>query len=85
MPETTPPTWNLWLIDAAKKGVRIWSYCVMPNHAHLIAVPSTEDGLRRAIGEAYRRYTRRIGHGAVRRRIWRVATTAWSRSHLCWR
>jgi putative transposase len=30
----------------------------MPNH--LIAVPSSEDGLRRAIGEAHRRYTRRI-------------------------
>jgi len=41
-------------------GVEIWSYCLMPNHVHLIAVPQTEDGLRRAIGEAHRRYTRRI-------------------------
>jgi putative transposase len=32
----------------------------MPNHTHLIAVPSSENGLRRAIGEAHRRYTRRI-------------------------
>jgi putative transposase len=32
----------------------------MPNHVHLIAVPTTADGLRRAIGEAHRRYTRRI-------------------------
>jgi len=32
----------------------------MPNHVHLIAVPETEDGLRRAIGEAHRRYTRHI-------------------------
>ncbi len=32
----------------------------MPNHAHLIAVPETWDGLRLAIGEAHRRYTRRI-------------------------
>ena len=32
----------------------------MPNHVHLIAVPQTEDGLRRAIGEAHRRYTRRV-------------------------
>ena len=38
-------------------GVAIWAYCLMPNHAHLIAVPSTEEGLRRAIGEAHRRYT----------------------------
>ncbi len=42
------------------QGVKIWSYCLMPNHTHIIAVPSTEDGLRRAIGEAHRRYTRRI-------------------------
>ena len=40
--------------------VQIWSYCLMPNHVHLIAVPETEDGLRRAIGEAHRRYTRYI-------------------------
>lgn len=32
----------------------------MPNHVHLIAVPKTEDGLRRAIGEAHRRYSRRV-------------------------
>ena len=40
--------------------VDVWSYCLMPNHVHLIVVPKTEDGLRRAIGEAHRRYTRRI-------------------------
>jgi putative transposase len=32
----------------------------MPNHAHLIAVPGTCDGLRRAIGEAHRRYTLKV-------------------------
>jgi putative transposase len=42
------------------EGVEIWSYCLMPNHVHLIAVPKSEDGLRRAVGEAHRRYTRRI-------------------------
>jgi len=40
--------------------VQVWSYCLMPNHAHLIAVPESEDGLRRGIGEAHRRYTRYI-------------------------
>jgi len=43
-----------------EEGVEIWAYCLMPNHTHLIAVPSSEDGLRWAIGEAHRRYTRRI-------------------------
>lgn len=37
--------------------VDIWAYCLMTNHVHLIAVPETEDGLRKAIGEAHRRYT----------------------------
>ena len=41
-------------------GVEIWAYCLMPNHIHLIAVPSSEDGLRRAVGEAHRRFTRRV-------------------------
>ena len=43
-----------------KYSVEIWAYCLMPNHVHLIAVPETEDGLARSIGEAHRRYTRLI-------------------------
>ena len=43
-----------------EEGVEIWGYCLIPNHTHLIAVPSSEQALRRAIGEAHRRYTRRI-------------------------
>ena len=43
-----------------KYEVEIWAYCLMPNHVHLIAVPETKDGLNLAIGEAHRRYTRRI-------------------------
>ena len=40
-----------------KYGVEIWAWCLMPNHVHLIAVPESEEGLARAIGEAHRRYT----------------------------
>lgn len=29
----------------------------MPNHIHFIAVPSSENGLSKAFGEAHRRYT----------------------------
>ncbi len=32
----------------------------MPNHVHLIAVPQSPDGLRLAIGEVHRRYTRMV-------------------------
>jgi putative transposase len=43
-----------------KCRVEVWAWCLMPNHVHLIAVPDSEEGLARAIGEAHRRYTRRI-------------------------
>lgn len=43
-----------------RHGVSIWAWCFMPNHVHLIAVPSTSDGLARAVGEAHRRYTRHV-------------------------
>ncbi|MEE8445842.1 MAG: transposase [Alphaproteobacteria bacterium] len=44
----------------AHYGVAVWAYCLMPNHVHLIAVPETEAALGLAIGEAHRRYTRRV-------------------------
>lgn len=45
---------------AAKAGTRILAYCLMPNHVHFVMIPTTTDGLRAALGEAHRRYTRRI-------------------------
>ena len=46
------------LAEAARRaGTEVWSYCLMPNHVHLIVVPSDEDGLRRTFAEAHRRYT----------------------------
>jgi putative transposase len=42
----------------ARWSVEVWAYCLMPNHVHMIAVSESEGGLRLAIGEAHRRYTR---------------------------
>ena len=50
----------------AKAETQVWAYCLMPNHVHLILVPSHPDGLRAALGEAHRRYSRRIN----RRQDW---------------
>lgn len=44
-----------------RRGVACWSYCLMPNHVHLILVPSTSEGLALAVGEAHRRYTAFVG------------------------
>ena len=41
-------------------ATKVWAYCLMPNHVHFILVPSHEDGLRAALGEAHRRYSRRV-------------------------
>lgn len=45
---------------SAKAGTEVWAYCLMPNHVHLVLVPSHEDGLRAALGETHRRYTRHV-------------------------
>jgi putative transposase len=47
------------------KGVSCLAWCLMPNHVHLILVPRSADGLRAALAEAHRRYSRRINfaHG----------------------
>jgi putative transposase len=41
-------------------GVAVWAYCLMPNHVHLVLVPSDADGLRAVLGETHRRYTRYV-------------------------
>ena len=66
-------------------GVAIWGYCLMPNHVHLIAVPSDPDGLRNAIGEAHRRYTRRVNfRQGWRGHLWqgRFRSCVMQQSHL---
>jgi len=37
-------------------GVACWGWVLMPNHVHLILIPSDEDGLRRALAPVHRRY-----------------------------
>lgn len=44
----------------AKAETEVWGYCLMPNHVHIIAAPKTKEGLRAALAETHRRYTRVI-------------------------
>jgi putative transposase len=66
-------------------GVEVWSWVLMPNHVHLILVPSDADGLRGALAPVHRRYAgavhareRRTGH------FWqgRFGATAMDEAHL---
>jgi putative transposase len=37
-------------------GLRIWAYCLMNNHVHLLAVPEREDSLARTLGRTHAEY-----------------------------
>ena len=63
----------------------IWAYCLIPNHVHLIVVPRSAASLRRAIGEAHRRYTRWINfREGWRGHLWqgRFASFVMDEDHL---
>ena len=46
------------LADAARRAhAEVWCYCLMPNHVHIVIVPSDEDGLRRTFRYVHRHYT----------------------------
>jgi len=42
--------------QAATHALEVWAYCLMPNHVHLIAVPSDREGLALTLAEAHRSY-----------------------------
>ena len=60
---------DLLATHCAAADVAVWAWCLMPNHVHLILVPSDADGLRRALSRVHRTYAgiiqarrRRSGH-----------------------
>jgi len=44
----------------SRSKVKVWAYCLMLNHIHLIAVSQSEEGLRHAMVEEHREYIREI-------------------------
>ncbi len=71
---------------AERFGLQVVGYCLMTNHVHLIATPSSEDSLAKAVGRTHFRYTqyvnrlhRRSGH------LWqnRFYSCALDDVHLC--
>jgi putative transposase len=54
-----------------KAGTRVWAWCLMPNHVHLILVPAHEDGLRAALAEPHRRYAATVNRrGEWKGHLW---------------
>jgi putative transposase len=69
----------------ASAGVAVWGCCLMPNPVHLILVPRDEAGLREALSEAHRRYTRRVNlREGWRGHLWqgRFASVPMDEAHL---
>lgn len=57
-----------WLLHyCGKHEVEILAYCLMPNHVHLVVVPSDCDGLHRALRPLHMRHAQRIN----RERDWK--------------
>ena len=52
---------------AERHGLEVWSYCLMPNHVHLVAVPRSPTALARALQETHTRYAEKLN----RRSGWR--------------
>jgi putative transposase len=76
------------LLGASCKAaaVEVWAWVLMPNHVHMILVPSDPDGLRRALAPVHRRYA---GHVHARERrtghFWqgRFGAVVMDEDHLC--
>ena len=50
-----------WLKEYCKEyKVEILAYCLMTNHIHLIAVPTTQDGLQKVLKPLHMRYAQKI-------------------------
>ena len=50
-----------------KTGTAVWAWCLMPNHVHLVLVPTRPDGLAASLAPVHRRYTWTVN----RREGWR--------------
>jgi putative transposase len=48
---------DLLSASSRRASTEVWAYCLMPNHVHMVVVPSDEDGLRRTFADLHRRYT----------------------------
>jgi putative transposase len=76
---------NLLGRHCAAAGVEIWAWVLMPNHVHLILVPSDADGIRRALAAVHRRYAGHV-HARLKRtgHFWqgRFGCVAMDEEHL---
>ena len=76
---------DLLALAAARHGVEVWPYCLMPNHDHVVAVPRDEDALGRTFRDVHRRYTGFVNtRMRVTGHLWqgRFSSVAMDEAHL---
>jgi putative transposase len=61
-----------WLAECAERhGVRVWAYCLMSNHIHLVAVPEKPNSLARCLAQVHMRHSQRLNRrGGQRGHLW---------------
>lgn len=46
--------------SCAEWNVRVWAYCLLPNQVLIVVQPTVPNALARALGEAHRRYAKKV-------------------------
>ena len=76
----------LWLKHYSEQvGIRVWAYCLMPNHVHLVVVPEDTDGLGRFFRTFHSHYAQFINkHLQTTGHLWeqRFYSTVLDERHL---
>ncbi len=51
----------VWLAESAQRyGLKVWAYCLMTNHVHLIVVPETPEAVAHALRDLHKRHAQRL-------------------------
>jgi putative transposase len=51
----------IWLAEYAERHeLKVWAYCLMTNHVHLVVVPTSEEALARALQPLQMRHAQKI-------------------------
>lgn len=51
---------DLLQTHARRAGLAVFAYCLMPNHVHIVVMPSCKDSLERALQSVHSQYTQRV-------------------------
>jgi putative transposase len=71
--------------NSVREGLKVWAYCLMPNHVHLIVVGENVNSMARALGNTHRRHAQRLnGHQGWTGHLWanRFYSTPMDERHL---